>query len=143
MMMLSNLFSDIFDDRMFNFFPMVNGFQENTEPRMKSDIREYDDHYDLSMELAGYDKSDIKVDLNDGYLTVHAEHNNSNDEKDDQGRVIRRERFTGTCQRSFYVGDNVKQEDINASFNDGILSLNIRKPALQSPENTTKYIDIQ
>lgn len=141
-MMLSNIFSNIFDDRMFGLFPMMSNEFES-EPRMKSDIREYDDHYDLQMELAGYGKGDVKVDLDNGYLTVRAEQNNTNEEKDDNGRVIRSERFTGSCQRSFYVGDKVKKEDISAEFTDGILHLNIHKPALEAPVDTTKYIEIQ
>ena len=143
-MLLSNIFSNMFDDRMFGFFPMMtNGFDFETEPQMRSDIREFDDHYDLQMELAGYGKGDVKVDLDNGYLTVHAAHNSENEEKDDQGRVIRSERFTGSCQRSFYVGDKVKNEDVSADFADGILHLNIRKPALEAPADTTKYIEIQ
>ena len=143
MMMLSNIFDNIFDDRFFGFFPAVNGFSDSSEPLMKSDISEYDDHYDLSMELAGYGKGDIRVDLENGYLTVQAMHNDSRDEQDEKGRVIRSERYTGSCQRSFYVGDSVKKEDIQAAFNDGILHLNIRKPALNAPEDQTRYIDIQ
>jgi HSP20 family molecular chaperone IbpA len=142
-MMLSNVFSNIFDDRMFGFFPMTHGFDYGTEPQMKSDIREYDDHYDLQMELAGYGKGDVKVDLDNGYLTVHAEHNDTNEEKDDNGRIIRSERFTGSCQRSFYVGENVKKEDISAEYTDGILHLNIHKAVLEAPADTTKYIEIQ
>ena len=143
-MMLSNMFSNIFDDRMFGFFPMMsNGFDWGTEPQMKSDIREYDDHYDLQMDLAGYDKGDVKVDLDDGYLTVRADHNNTSEEKDDNGRVIRSERFCGSCQRSFYVGGNVKKDDISAEYTDGVLHLNIHKAALEAPADTTKYIEIQ
>lgn len=141
-MLLSNVFSNRFDD-MFGFFPMMNDFTCRTEPQMKSDIWEYDDHYDLSMELAGYGKDDVKVDLDNGYLTVHAEHNNTNEEKDDKGRVIRSERFMGSCQRSFYVGEAVKQEDISARFEDGVLHLNIHKPTLEAPADTTRYIEIQ
>ncbi|MBQ9010915.1 MAG: Hsp20/alpha crystallin family protein [Clostridia bacterium] len=110
---------------------------------MKSDIREYDDHYDVSMELAGYGRDDIHVDLDGGYLTVQATQKSNNDEKDEQGRVIRSERYTGSCQRSFFVGDNVSREDIQAAFSDGILHLNIRKPALEAPKDETRYIDIQ
>ena len=112
MMMLSNIFDNIFDDRLFGFFPAVTGLTPRNEPVMKSDICEYDDHYDLTMELAGYSKDDIKVDLDDGTLTIQAVHNNTHDEKDEQGRVIRSERYTGNCQRSFYVGSEVKKEDI-------------------------------
>ncbi|MBQ8094690.1 MAG: Hsp20/alpha crystallin family protein [Clostridia bacterium] len=142
-MLLSNVFSNMFDDRMFGFFPMMDDHFTHEAPQMRSDIREYDDHYNLSMELAGFGKNDVKVDLDNGYLTVHAERNNTNDEKDDNGRIIRSERFSGSCQRSFYVGDKVKKEDIAAQFEDGILHLNIQKPALTAPADTTKYIEIQ
>lgn len=143
MMMLSNIFDNIFDDRLFGFFPAVTGLTPHNEPVMKSDICEYDDHYDLTMELPGYSKDDIKVDLDDGTLTIQAVHNNTHDEKDEQGRVIRSERYTGNCQRSFYVGSEVKKEDIQASFNDGILHLNIHKPALEAPANQPRTIEIQ
>lgn len=127
---------------MFCIPSVGNGFSGRTEPVMKSDISEYDDHYDLAIELAGYDKDNIRIDLDNGTLTVQATQNNNNEQKDDEGRVIRSERYTGSCQRSFYVGDRIKKEDIQASFNDGVLHLNIHKPALEAPAET-RYIEIQ
>ena len=93
------------------------------------------------MDLPGYDKEDIKSQLKNGYLTITAQKNTSNDEKDEEGNYIRRERYCGKCSRSFYVGDSIKEEDIKASFNNGILELTFPKEAPQKEEEI-KYITI-
>lgn len=85
---------------------------------------------------------DVKAELNDGYLTISANHNETNDEKDSNGNYIRRERYTGTCQRSFYVGDNVTETDIQAAFKDGILRLSFPKEK-GITANQPKLIDIK
>ena len=141
-MMLSRVFSDMFDDMMTDYFPTMPDFGFDRE-QMKSDVREYDDHYDLSMELAGFGKEDIKAELENGYLTIQAVHDNTDEKKDDEGRIIRSERRMGSCQRSFYVGEDIKKEDITASYENGVLHLNIRKPALEAPKDQIKMIDIQ
>ena len=108
---------------------------------MKTDIQEKDNNYVLDMDLPGYEKEDIKAQLKDGYLTITAQKNTSNDDKDEEGNYIRRERYCGKCSRSFYVGDSIKEEDIKANFNNGILELTFPKEVEQKVEEM-KYITI-
>lgn len=100
-----------FDDLFNNPF-----FTKSESSMMKTDIKEHDNCYDLMIDLPGVKKEDIKAELNDGYLTVSAESNTSKDEKDDNGKYICRERYSGSYSRSFYVGDTVTEQDISAKF---------------------------
>ena len=109
---------------------------------MKTDIREHDAGYELDIDLPGFKKDEIKAELENGYLTISATKGASNDEQDKKGKYIRRERYAGTMQRSFYVGDDVTQEDIKAKFEDGILKLSIPKKDAQAVE-TKKTIAIE
>lgn len=93
------------------------------------------------MELPGCKKEDIHLELNDGYLNVSASHNTSKDEKDDKGNVIRQERYSGTFSRSFYVGENVKEEDIKASYENGELKITFPKEQEKLPEKNTIMIE--
>ncbi len=113
-----NLFDDTFDDMFYE--PL---FTKRNADIMKTDIVEKDGQYLLDMELPGYDKADIKVELNDGYLVVNAHKNNQKEEKDKKGNVVRQERYSGQCSRSFYVGDQVKEEDVKAKFENGELKI--------------------
>ena len=131
--LFDNMFDDFFKDPFFT--------RNNSVKVMKTDIQEKDDNYILAMDLPGYDKEDIKAQLKDGYLTISAQKNTSNDEKDEEGNYIRRERYCGKCSRSFYVGDSIKEEDIKASFNNGILELTFPKEVPQKEEEM-KYITI-
>ena len=131
--LFDNMFDDMFRDPFFT--------NNSTTKLMKTDIQEKDNNYVLDMDLPGYDKEDIKVQLKDGYLTISAQKNTSNDEKDEDGYYIRRERYCGKCSRSFYVGDSVKEKDIKASFNNGILQLTFPKEVEQKEEEM-KYITI-
>ena len=107
---------------------------------MRTDICEQNDQYLLNMELPGFKKEDIQMELKDGYLLVNATKNADTEEKDDQGHVIRRERYSGSCSRSFYVGD-IRQEDIKASFDNGELKITIPKDNVKQVEEK-KYISI-
>lgn len=98
---------------------------------MQTDVKETDAGYEVTMDLPGYRKEDVSAELKEGYLVITASTNSSNDEKDDQGKYIRKERYSGTCQRSFYVGDDLKQEDIKARFENGTLKLDIPKKDAQ------------
>ena len=131
--LFDNMFDDFFKDPFFT--------RNNSVKVMKTDIQEKDDKYILDMDLPGYDKEDIKAQLKDGYLTISEKKNTSNDEKDEEGNYIRRERYCGKCSRSFYVGDSIKEEDIKASFNNGILELTFPKEVPQKEEEM-KYITI-
>ena len=134
--MLATYRNNIFDD-LFN----TPFFTRSEQNMMKTDIKEHDGGYELTVDLPGVKKDDIKAELNDGYLTITAENNSSKDEKDEKGKYICRERYSGSCSRSFYVGDAVTEEDIKAKFENGTLTLDIpKKEAL--PEKQNKYIAI-
>ncbi len=126
--MLPRLFGEDLFDNFFNDDFMMRPFQQraNVPQMMKTDVRELENAYEVDMELAGFKKEDIKLDLKDGYLTVNATRNAENNEQNDQGKLIRQERYVGTCSRSFYVGD-IKPSDIGAKYEDGVLKLTIPK----------------
>ena len=94
---------------------------------MKTDVRETDDSYEVDIDLPGFKKDEVNVQLEDGYLTVSAAKGLDKDEKDKKGRYIRQERYAGQCSRSFYVGESVKPKDVHAKFEDGILKLSLPK----------------
>ena len=123
---------DFFDDN-FNF-PVL-------ERSMKTDIKDLENSYELSVELPGYTKEEMNVELKNGSLIVSAEKTKNNDEKDEEGKYIRRERYFGKCQRSFYVGRDIKQEDIQAEFKDGILHINV--PKKEEAKEEQKLIEIK
>ncbi len=139
-MLLANR-ANRFWDTMFNdpFFADVE--RTNTQV-MKTDINEKDGNYIFNMELPGYKKEDIKVDLKDGYLTVSAQKEETDEEKDEKGNCVHKERFTGTCSRSFYVGEALKQEDIKAAYKDGVLTLTFPKEP-EKIEEEPKLIEIE
>ena len=111
---------------------------------MNTDIKETDTGYELTMNMPGAKKEDVKAELKDGYLTVQATASRSSDEKDKEGKYIRRERYSGSCSRSFYVGDEVKQEDIKAKFEDGTLKLFVpKKEEKPQVEDKKTYISIE
>lgn len=117
-------------------------FTEHESKIMKTDIKEKTDKYLIDIELPGYQKENIKIDVEDGYLTVHAEINSDNEEKE-EGKFVRRERYVGSCSRSFYVGNEVKSEDIKASFKNGILKIEVPKKEYKKELPEKKYIQIE
>lgn len=125
---------DIFDEVFADPF-----FGEKENKIMKTDLKEKDGKYMLEIDVPGYDKEDIKIELNEGYLTVSAE---KNEEKEDKhAKYLKRERFIGMCSRSYYVGENLKEEDIKASFKNGILTIEFPKEVEKKVEEK-KYIPI-
>lgn len=129
-------FSDMFDD-LFH-----DPFNYSSVDTMRTDIVEQDGKYLMNMELPGYKKEDIQMELKDGYLIINATKNVDNEEKDDDGHVIRRERYSGSCSRNFYVGEGIKEEDIKASFDNGELKISIPKDNVKQVEQK-KYISIE
>jgi len=117
-------------------------FTEHESKIMKTDIKAKTDKYLIGIELPGYQKENIKIDVEDGYLTVHAEINSDNEEKE-EGKFVRRERYVGSCSRSFYVGNEVKSEDIKASFKNGILKIEVPKKEYKKELPEKKYIEIE
>ena len=141
-MLLANRgFNSLFDD-MFNDPFFTRSYDGTSTQVMKTDIHEKDGNYLVEMELPGYAKEDIKADLKDGYLTITAHKNETKEKKDARGKCIHKERYTGTCNRRFYVGDEVTQEDIKAAFKDGVLTLQIPKE-VEKQEDQPKLITIE
>ena len=110
---------------------------------MQTDIKEKDDSYELEMDLPGFKKDEIQASVENGYLTIRAAKGLDEDEKEKEtGKYIRRERYAGSCQRSFYIGEGIRQEDIKASFKHGILKLDIPKVDKKAVE-ANRYIAIE
>ena len=124
-----NLFDDFFGND-FGFFPAWNEhsplYGKHAKNLMKTDVRETDECYELDVDLPGFQKDEIHVDVKDGYLTVSAEKGLDKDEEDKKGRILRQERYAGACSRSFYVGD-VKPEDVKAKYEHGVLTILVPK----------------
>ena len=131
-----NLFDDFFD------YPFVKNEAESNG-LMKTDVKDTEHGYEITMNLPGVKKEDVKAELKDGYLTIQATTDSSKDEKDSNGTYIRRERYTGSCSRSFYVGDAVTREDIKAKFEDGTLKMLVPKKEAKPAVEEKKYIAIE
>ena len=129
---------DLFDD----FFEGDDFFPRREQSLMKTDIREKDDKYIIEMDLPGYEKENINLELKEGYLTVSAkvEREDNNDKNE---RYVHKERFYGECSRSFYVGEDVTEEDIHAEFKNGILKINIPKKEAKKEIPEAKRIEIE
>ena len=137
-----NLFDDFFDEFAR---PARNVVRYNTPVTniMKTDIREHYMGFELHIDLPGYRKEDVKAELKDGYLTISAQTRSDNDEKEENGKYIRRERYYGTCSRSFYVGKEITQEEIRARFEDGILKVSVPKKQAKPAVEESKFIQIE
>ena len=129
---------DLFDE-MFRD-PFFSGVENKV---MKTDIKEKDDKYLIDIDLPGYEKEDIKIEIEDGYLTVHASVNKEMDKEKEKGKYVRKERYVGECSRSFYVGENITEEDIKAKFKNGTLKLEIPKKEDKKELPEKKYIPIE
>lgn len=148
-MMLPSIFGeDLFDEMMDfpfgdDFFGKRNPlYGKNTKNLMKTDVKETDSSYEVAVDLPGFKKEDISLQLENGYLHISAVKGLDKEEKGGDGRYIRRERYTGQCSRSFYVGGNLTEEDIRARYEDGILKLTVPKRDAQKVEEK-KYIAIE
>ena len=139
-----NVFDDFFDFPFYDDKAEKKLYGHHAANLMKTDIQEHDDGYTLEMDLPGFKKDEIKVELNNGYMTISAAKGLDEDEKDKKsGKYIRRERYTGSCQRSFYVGEDVTEEDIKAEFKHGILKLFVPKKEVKPAVEEKKYISIE
>ena len=127
-----NLFDDFFNDD-FPTFPVLSGrdplYGKHAKNLMKTDVRETENSYELDIDLPGFKKNEINVELKDGYLSISASKGLDKEQKNNEGKYIRQERYVGSCSRSFYVGDNMDAKDVSAKFEDGILKLSLSKPA--------------
>ena len=129
-----DLFDEMFNDPFFT---------RSENKLMKTDIKEKGDKYLLEVDLPGYEKENIKVEIEDGYLTVHASMNKNIDESEKDSKYVHKERYVGECSRSFYVGDEIKEEDIKASFKNGTLKIEIPKKDEKKLADNKKYIEIE
>ena len=118
-------------------------FSDRSLGEQKTDIKDTGDSYTLEADLPGFKKDEVKVALKDGYLTVSAAKGLDEDDEDKKGHYIRRERYAGACERSFYVGEEVTQEDIKGEYKHGILKLFVPKKEAKPVSNDPKYITIE
>ena len=150
-MLMPSIFGEnLFDDDWMNFPFTDEAFWGKKNPlygkhaqnMMKTDIRETDSSYELDVDLPGFKKDEINVQLKDGYLTLTAAKGLDKDSQDKKGNYIRKERYAGTMSRSFYVGETVNEEDVHAKYEDGILKISVPK---KEPEKIEKngYISIE
>lgn len=138
-----NLFDNFFEFPFFDDRAERKLYGSNANNLMKTDIKEHKDGYELEIDLPGFQKDDLQAELKDGYLTISASKQVNKDEKEKEtGKYIRRERYSGSCQRSFYVGDAITQEDIKAEFKHGILRLFVPKKEEVPEVEERKFVSI-
>ncbi len=139
-----NLFDDFMDDFGFPSFPDVDRklYGKNAKNLMKTDVKEADNCYEVSIDLPGFRKEELSMHLDNGYLTVSAAKGLEKDEKNEAGKYVRRERYSGSMSRSFYVGENVTENDIHPKYENGILSFTIPRE-VQKPVEEKKFIAIE
>ena len=145
MLMPSVFGRDIFDDFMDGFaFPDVNKelYGKHAKNIMKTDVKEIEDGYEVIVDLPGFKKDEIGVELENGYLNISASKGLDKDETDKKGKYIRQERYAGSMSRSFYVGEDLTEEDIHAKFENGILRLDVPKKEAKAVE-TKKRVAIE
>ena len=144
-MLMPSIFGEgLFNDWMDTSFPDMNKvlYGKQADTLMKTDVRETDDKYEITIDLPGFKKDEINAKLENGYMTVSAAKSIDKDKQDQGGKYIRRERYAGSMSRSFYVGGNVTQSDIHAKFEDGILRLSLPK-ADKTIAEKNNYIAIE
>ena len=145
-MLMPSIFGEnLFNDDWMDFgFPEVDKalYGKHANNVMKTDVKETDTGYEVDIDLPGFKKDEINAQLDNGYLTISAAKGLDKDEKDKKGKYIRKERYAGAMQRSFYVGENLTQEDIKAKYENGILRLSVPKKEAKAVENK-KYIAIE
>jgi len=149
-MLMPSIFAENLFDEFFDDFPMSREFRnidhrlygKNAAREMKTDVHEHEDHYEVDIDLPGFKKDEITLSLENGYLTVNAVKGLDKDHTDPKGRIIRQERYAGSMQRSFYVGEALTEEDITARFENGVLSLNVpKREAKRMPEKKVIMIE--
>ena len=149
-MMMPSIFGEYLFDDFMNDFPFEKHFFGERNPLygkhakniMKTDVKETDNSYEIDIDLPGFKKEDINVQLDNGYLTIAASKSLEKEDEHEKSHYIRQERYSGSMSRSFYVGNDVKQEEIHAKYEDGILKLAVPKKAAKAIE-TNKYIQIE
>ncbi len=143
-MLMPSIFGDVLLDDIFGV-PAKETYHRpaNTNGLMQTDIKEFEDSYQVTMNLPGYQKEDVKGEVKDGYLVITANTSSEKNEKEQGGRYIRRERYSGSCSRSFYVGEQITENDIKAKFENGTLKLIIPKKDPAKQVEQSKFISIE
>ena len=126
-MYMPSIFGESLFDNMFPFDEKNPLYGKHARNMMKTDVRETEKTYELDIDLPGFKKDEIQIELKDGYLTVSAEKGLDKDEEDKKGKYIRKERYAGALSRTFYLGEEIREEEIKAKFENGILSVSIPK----------------
>ena len=141
-MLVPSIFGEDLFDTFFDDFKRPARSNTNINV-MRTDIKETDAGFELDIDLPGYKKEDVQAELKDGYLTISAKTNTTREEKDENGKYIRKERYSGSCSRSFYVGEQLEQEDIKARFEDGLLKVMVPKKEAKPAVEENRYITIE
>ena len=146
MIMPSIFRENLFDSFMEDFaFPNIDRtlYGNSAKNMMKTDVKETDQGYEVDIDLPGFQKDEIKMQLNNGYLTISATKGIDKDEKDEKGNYIRRERYAGSMSRSYYVGAHVTEADVHPRYENGILTFRIPKEEQKAVEDKNHYIPIE
>ena len=141
-MLMPSIFGENLLDDFFGF-PFDGDYNYNAAGLMTTDVKDTDHGYEVTMNMPGVKKEDVKAELKDGYLTVSAVSNKQTDEKNSEGKYLRRERYSGSCSRSFYVGEELGEKDIKAKLENGVLTLDVAKVEAIKKEKEKKYISIE
>ena len=141
--LLSELMSDPFDAFFDAATAPVQAMQKMSPSLMRTDIKETDAGFELTIDLPGFKKDDVQAELKDGYLTIAAQTQSESEDKDEKGTYVRKERFSGKCSRTFYVGDDIEEDDIKAKFEDGTLKIDVPKKQEQPKLEEKKTISIE
>ncbi len=144
-MMMPSIFGENLFDDFFESVPNpIKAVRQITVPQvMRTDIKENDKGFTLSIDLPGYKKEDITAEIKDGYLSVSAKTSEEHEEKDDEGVYIKRERTFGSCSRNFYIGEEIEETEVKAKFEDGILKVFVPKKEVAPQVEERKYISIE
>lgn len=140
-----NLFDDFMDDFRYPAFPDVDKtlYGKHAKNLMKTDVKEKDGSFEVDIDLPGFKKDEITMHLEDGYLTVSAAKGLDKDEKDEKGTYVRHERYAGNMSRSFYVGEQITEDDIHPKYENGILTFSVPKKEKKAIEDKKRYITIE
>lgn len=140
-----NLFDNFMEDFAFPAFPDIDRtlYGKHAKNLMKTDVKEVDGDYVVDIDLPGFKKEDIQMQLDNGYLTVSASKSLDKDESNESENYVRRERYSGSMSRSFYVGSHVKEEDIHPRYENGILTFSLPKEEKKAVEEKSRYIAIE
>ena len=142
-MLMPSIFGNDFMDDFF-VFPQERKSAASTKNNlMQTDVKETETGYEVVIDLPGYSKENVNAELKDGYLIISATTTSNDEEKSEDGKYIRKERYSGSCQRSFYVGEDITEEDIKAEFKHGILKLFVPKKEVKPAVEEKKYISIE